>query len=173
MSQKCLFCVFFFIPFCFSAWHHLWKNHKKILKKIINSLYQLLPFLCLHIPPTPCTEWMCRFIMRLCVCVCCVVDCSLGVFVRDSLWETHTHTHTHPVKFVDPLYIEKTKSRRPDLILEHEERKTKRKPVCAHLFSHYVSKNNKESFRLKCFQVAFKICFLLLLFQKCFKKVSF
>jgi hypothetical protein len=88
--------------------------------------------------------------MRLCVCVCvcCVVDCSLGVFcAREFVRDTKTHTHTHPVKFVDPLftlYIEKTNSRRPDLFLEHEERKTKRKPVCAHLFSHYVSKNNKR-----------------------------
>ena len=75
-----------------------------------------------------------------------------------------THTHTHPVKFVDPLYIEKTNSRRPDLILEHEERKTKRKPVCAHLFSHYVSKNNKRpaSFFACGFRNVFSLLFYFL-----------
>lgn len=142
---------FFFHPVLFLRLTSSLKTSQENSKKNNNQFpfTSSSPFLCLHIPPTPCTEWMCRFIMRLlCVCVLCG-RLFFRRFLCERVCERHkdTHTHTHPVKFVDPLftlYIEKTNSRRPDLFLEHEERKTKRKPVCAHLFSHYVSKNNKR-----------------------------
>lgn len=179
MSQKCfLFVLWSPIQmifsshfFCFSAWHHLRK-----LEKIIESpLPSLSSYYLTTTTNTPCTEWMCRFIiMRLCVCVCVVCvrgfQLFLGILKRWKkifLWyTTHTHTHTHPVKFVDPLFT---------LYIDRKEKnsqsffRTTKNPFVPIFFPfcfqkqqapHHFSCADLEM----CFALLFSLCFFLSFF---------